>query len=95
MTTITLKVPDALADRPAALPADPRDRYTVAALTTGMEALTPQEALREHEETVAALSEAFADIDAGRTYSFEECRDAWQAPRAARKSVRQQRPPAA
>jgi predicted transcriptional regulator len=90
MTTITLTVPDELAARLEALPKDQRDRYALAALTAGMEALTPEEAEHDFEETVAALKEAFADVDAGRTYSFEECRQLWQADREARRAGRQQ-----
>ncbi len=39
-------------------------------------------ARQEHEETCQAIAEGFADIDAGRTVSFEEVRARWEARKA-------------
>ncbi len=39
---------------------------------------------KEHEETCQAITEGLADIDAGRTVSFEEARAHWEQQKAAR-----------
>ena len=38
----------------------------------------------EHEETCQAIAEGLADVDAGRTVSFEEARAQWEQQKAAR-----------
>ena len=43
-------------------------------------------ARQDYEETCQAIAEGFADIDAGRTISFEEVRGRWEAEKAARRS---------
>ena len=40
----------------------------------------------DYEETCQAIAEGLADIDAGRTISFEEVRGRWEAEKAARRS---------
>jgi len=74
MTTITLELPDDLAARLAALlPEGERDRFAVAAIADALETC----------ECVAAVEEALADRDAGRTISFEEEIARWQRQKAA------------
>jgi predicted transcriptional regulator len=86
MTTITLKVPDEWA---AHLPDSEAEResYALAALKEKIE--MDQDFLRDQEETVAAVREGLADVDAGRTYSLEECHEKWRAEREARRAARQ------
>ena len=45
-----------------------------------------EDAAREYEETCQAIAEGFADIDAGRTVSFDEAWAGREARRAARQS---------
>ena len=45
-----------------------------------------EDAARDYEETCQAIAERFADIDAGRTISFEEALARREAQRAARRS---------
>jgi predicted transcriptional regulator len=85
MTTITLKVTDEWA---AHLPASEAERevYALAALKEKIE--MDQDFLRDREETVAAVKEGLADVDAGRTYSLEECHEKWRAQRREREARR-------
>ena len=41
---------------------------------------------QEYEETCQAIAEGLADMDAGRTISFEEVRAKWEAEKAGRRS---------
>ena len=42
------------------------------------------DAAHDYEETVQAIAEGLADVEAGRTVSFAEARAQWQAQKAAR-----------
>ena len=43
------------------------------------------QASRDYEETCAAIAEGLADLEAGRTVSFEEARAAWEAQKVVRR----------
>lgn len=45
-----------------------------------------EDAARDYEETCEAIAEGLADMEAGRTVSFEEVRAQWEAQKAARQS---------
>jgi len=45
-----------------------------------------EDAARDYEETCEAIAEGLADMEAGRTVSFEEVRAQWEAQKAARRS---------
>jgi hypothetical protein len=70
--TLTIDVPEELAARFAALPEEARARYAAAALAAGVEVLTPEEEAGDFADAVAALEEAFAEIDAGKDRPFAE-----------------------
>jgi TRAP-type C4-dicarboxylate transport system substrate-binding protein len=70
--TITIELPDEAAERLARLPEAERKRYATAALVAGMEVLTPEEEAADFADAVAALEEAFAEIDAEKDRPFAE-----------------------
>ena len=45
-----------------------------------------EDAARDYEETCQEIAEGLADMEAGRTVSFEEVRAQWEAQKAARRS---------
>ncbi len=77
--TLTIDLPDELASRLSALlPAEERGRFAVSAIA---DALLAQE--RDSAECIAAVEEAFIDVDKGRTISFEEEEARWQLQKTA------------
>jgi predicted transcriptional regulator len=74
MRTVTLELPEDLADRLEAMPADERNHFAVAVLRDGL-------AEREESDTevIAALQESIADLDAGKGQSLDD----YQAERSA------------
>jgi predicted transcriptional regulator len=72
MTTLTLTLPDDLAERLAVLPPSEVNAYAVQALADLVEADGADSEL--NEETIAAIEQGLADMDAGRTFSLEEVR---------------------
>ena len=72
--TITIELPDELSSRLAAsVPEEERVEFAVAAIAEALEAQRQEEA-----ECVAALEEALADMEAGRSISFEESQRQWE-----------------
>ena len=76
--TLTIDLPDALASRlNTLLPEDARQRFAIAAIA---DALLAQE--QDSNECMAAVEEAFADMEAGRTNTLEEEQARWQQQKA-------------
>jgi predicted transcriptional regulator len=84
MRTITLEIPEELADLLEALPSAQRNRYAVAALTAGMDSVTPAEADRDFEEACVGIEAGIADMRAGRLTDFDD----WVAQRKAEREAR-------
>lgn len=84
--TITLILPDDLAARLAILPdEEARNRFAVAALAAGIAALDADKG-DDEAQTVTAVEEALAQMDAGRgLVSFEEASHRWAEDKAARR----------
>jgi predicted transcriptional regulator len=60
-----------------------QDKHTLADMLL-QQAL--EEAALDYEETCQAIAEGLADMEAGRTVSFEEVRAKWEAQKVARRS---------
>ena len=76
--TIAIELPDELSSRLAAsVPEEERVEFAVAAIAGALEAQRQEEA-----ECVAALEEALADMEAGRSISFEDELARWQSQKA-------------
>lgn len=76
--TLTIDLPDELASRlNALLPEEERGRFAVSAIA---DALLAQE--RDSAECNAAVEEAIADMETGRTISFEDEEARWQQQKA-------------
>jgi predicted transcriptional regulator len=72
--TMTIELPDELASRlNALLPEEERGSFAVSAIA---DALLAQE--RDSAECIAAVEEAIADMETGRSVSFEEEEARWQ-----------------
>jgi predicted transcriptional regulator len=69
--TLSIELPDEVGSQLATLSPEERNAFAVAAITDAVLAAFPSEG-PEFEESCEALSEAFADVDAGRTFSTEE-----------------------
>ncbi len=65
MRAITIEVPEELAERWEALPAEQRNYFAVAALESALSEVEGQPTLSE--EDLAAIGRGLADADAGRT----------------------------
>jgi predicted transcriptional regulator len=75
----TIDLPEELAIRLATvLPEEERSQFAVTAIEEALEAR-----LRDEAECVAAVEEAIAEMEAGRSLSFEEEQARWQSQRAA------------
>lgn len=74
MRTITLEVPEDLADRLEAMPPDERNHFATAAITDRLAQVEDDAA-----DTVAALQESIADLGAGKGQSLDD----YQAERSA------------
>ena len=72
MPAVTIEAPQDLVDRLIHLPQKERDIYTLAALTAGRAALSPEEAALDHQEMIAAVEEALAEVEADKDRPFEE-----------------------
>jgi hypothetical protein len=77
METITLILPDDLAARFKTIPEDERNNYAVAILRRGVETNAEQDEeividADETEEITKALTEAFAQLDAGQGRPLED-----------------------
>jgi hypothetical protein len=88
----TIEIPAELAERlrvVAAARGEDMNRFAVAVLTHAAESNEASGASAdEAEETRAALEEAFADVEAGRTISLDDYRAQFEAERAERHQKR-------
>ena len=65
--TMTVEVSEVVFEKLSLVPENERDQYIALSLERGVELVAT-----EYEETVAALTEAFAEVDAGKTRPFAD-----------------------
>jgi hypothetical protein len=83
MTTITLTLPDDLAETFGALPEDERNNYAVAWMRAGIAATEEDEEV--DPEVIVALQESIAEVEAGgRLLTLEEMEASFEEFRAQR-----------
>ena len=79
MVTVTIELPEDVAERLSAVPEGSwRNHYVTQALTIGMDALSPEEAVQERAETIAAIAEALQEVEEGKDRPFEEFVAEWE-----------------
>jgi len=67
MRTVTLELPDNIADQLEAMPPDRRNRYATAAITEKLDAEPPLS-----QEDLNAIGRGIADVEAGRVVPLED-----------------------
>ena len=81
MTTLTLEVPEDLAERLSLLPERERTQHIVSYLRAGMELLAPVKTEGEYRETIEGITAGFTDLDSGRTIDVDVFFDRFEVTR--------------